>query len=160
MGLNILREDSCNHPGIGNRSVELADGSLPVQPIEPVLIIPPEPAQPQDQSDTIAMAEYFAALEQWRNEGRAAEEKFRNEMDAYRRDVAAFANSRQEIEQAVGIAEGIARTFYTGLSWAYVDKDDTAAYLGKVTFTWFVQFLLCLILFVAILYLQKRKDVI
>ena len=160
MGLNILREESCNHPGIGNRNIALGDGTLPTQPIEPVLVIPPEPVQPENQSDTIAMAEYFAQLEKWRDEGRAAEAQFNNALTEYRRDVGIYANSRQEIEQAVGIAEGITRTFYTGLSWAYVDKDDKGAYFGKIITTWFVQFLLCLVLFVAILYLQKRKDVI
>jgi ABC-type multidrug transport system ATPase subunit/predicted component of type VI protein secretion system len=160
MGVNILNPESCNHPGIGTPGLTFEGDSLPVQPIEPVLVIPPEPVQPENQSDTIAMAEYFAQLEKWRQEGRAAEEQFNNALATYRRDVGIYADSRKEIEQAVGIAEGLVRTFYTGLSWAYVDKDDTAAYLGKVTATWFVQFLICVILFVAILYLQKRKDVI
>jgi len=160
MGVNILREDSCNHPGIGRRDISLGDGSLPVQPIEPVFSIPPEPVQPQDQSDTIAMAEYFAQLETWRAEGKAAEEKFNNELAAYKRDLGVYAESRKELEQAVGIAEGLVRTFYTGLSWAYVDKEDSGAYFAKISTTWFVQFLICVILFVAILYLQKRKDVI
>jgi ABC-type multidrug transport system ATPase subunit len=159
MGLNILREDSCNHPGIGTRDISLEAG-IPVPPIEPVFAIPPEPVQPQDQSDTIAMAEYFAALEQWREEGRAAEEKFNNELEAYKRDVGIYAESRKQLEQAVGIAEGLVRTFNSGLSWAYVDKEDTGTYIAKITTAWFVQFLICVILFVAILYLQKRKDVI
>ena len=160
MGVNILREDSCNHPGIGVRDFPLGDGSLPVAPVEPALAIPLEPVQPQNQSDTIAMAEYFAALELWREEGRAAEEKFNNELAAYRRDLGVYAESRKELEQSVGIAEGLVRTFFTGLNWAYVDKEDTGAYLAKISAAWFVQFLLCVILFAAILYLQKRKDVI
>ena len=160
MGINILTEESCNHPGIGVRDFTLGGGGIPVPPVEPVLVIPPEPPQPQDQSDTIAMAEYFAQLEAWRAEGKAAEEKFNNELAAYKRDIGTYAESRKQLEQSVGIAEGLVRTFYTGLSWAYIDKEDTGAYFGKIATTWFVQFFICMILFVAILYLQKRKDVI
>jgi hypothetical protein len=56
-------------------------------------------------------------------------------------------------------AEGIVDTFYTGVGWSFVDKEDTAAYWGKIIYTWLVQTGIILLLFVVILYLQKRKDV-
>ena len=49
--------------------------------------------------------------------------------------------------------------FYTGIGWSFVDKEDSAAYWAKIIRTWMVQLGIILILFVAILFLQKRKDV-
>ena len=63
-------------------------------------------------------------------------------------------------ELVVAPAEGVVRNFYSNFPFMYVDKNDTVAYYSKVGFTWLVQGFICLVLFVAILYLQKRKDVI
>jgi hypothetical protein len=41
-----------------------------------------------------------------------------------------------------------------------VDKENTTAYRAKVTKAWLIQGFIILILFGAILFLQKRKDVI
>jgi hypothetical protein len=40
-----------------------------------------------------------------------------------------------------------------------VDKENTQAYWSKIIFTWVVQSGIILTLFVAILFLQKRKDI-
>jgi hypothetical protein len=41
-----------------------------------------------------------------------------------------------------------------------VDKEDSVTYWAKITKTWMVQSLIIAVLFVTILFLQKRKDVI
>jgi len=172
MGTNMLSQESCNHPGLGKWVAGAVDGPLPTQP-EPLgdppadPVIPERPVQPADQSDSIAMADYFAKLQTWEAEATTIQENYRNALaeyqaraEAYQSDRVAYETARGNLLVAVAPAEGVVRTFYNGTAWAYVDKEDTVAYFSKVTFTWFVQFLICFLLFVAILYLQKRKDVI
>ncbi|MBC7878676.1 MAG: FHA domain-containing protein [Anaerolineales bacterium] len=172
MGLNMLDQESCNHPGLGKWRVAGVGESLPVEPLplgdppaEPV--IPEQPVQPADQSDNIAMAEYFTKLQEWEDQATVIQENYKRELsdyqaraETYQSDRVAYETARGQMLVAVAPAEGVVRTFYNGTAWAYVDKEDPLAYYSKIGFTWFVQFLICLILLVAILYLQKRKDVI
>ncbi len=70
MGANVLKEEYCYFPGIGEYYDEAIDEPAPVEPPalrerpeEPQL--PPEPEQPADQSDSVAMADYFEALQNY-----------------------------------------------------------------------------------------------
>ncbi len=155
MGVNMLKEESCNHPGLGAFWIPAVDEPLPVEPAP----LPPEPArpvEPENQSDNVAMAEFFAKLQTYEVEVQA----YKLQIEQYQKDRVAYETDRAELQIAVAPAEGVVRNFYQAFPFMYVDKNDPVAYYGKVGFTWFVQGLICLILFVAILYLQKRKDVI
>ena len=155
MGINMLKEESCNHPGLGKFWIPAVDEPLPVEPAP----LPPEPArpvEPENQSDNVAMAEFFAKLQTYEVEVQA----YKLQIEQYQKDRVAYETDRAELQIAVAPAEGVVRNFYQAFPFMYVDKDDPVAYYGKVGFTWFVQGLICLILFAAILYLQKRKDVI
>ncbi|MEW6083604.1 MAG: FHA domain-containing protein [Chloroflexota bacterium] len=155
MGVNMLKEESCNHPGLGAFWIPAVDEPLPVEPAP----LPPEPArpvEPENQSDNVAMAEFFAKLQAYEVEVQA----YKLQIEQYQKDRVEYETKRAELQIAVAPAEGVVRNFYQGFPFMYVNKEDTVAYYGKVGFTWFVQGLICLILFVAILYLQKRKDVI
>jgi hypothetical protein len=81
-------------------------------------------------------------------------------VELYQAEKVAYETSRAQLMVAVAPAEAVVRTFYDGAGFTYVNKQDTAAYLAKVGFTWTVQGFIILLLFGAILYLQKRKDVI
>ena len=86
--------------------------------------------------------------------------EYKLQVEQYQKDRVAYETKRAELQVAVAPAEGVVRNFYSNFPFMYVDKNDTVAYYGKVGFTWIVQGFICLVLFVAILYLQKRKDVI
>jgi len=81
-------------------------------------------------------------------------------VEAYQAERVVYETARAEIQVAVAPAEGVIRNFHNGVGFMYVNKEDSAAYIGKIVYTWSVQGLIVLILFVAILFLQKRKDVI
>jgi ABC transport system ATP-binding/permease protein len=154
-GVNMLKEESCNHPGLGKFRVALVDEPLPAEPAP----LPPEPArpvEPENQSDTVAMADFFAELKNYETEV----EEYKRKVELYQAERVAYETARAELLIAVAPAEGIIRTFYEGIGFMYVDKNDTAAYFAKIVKTWVVQGLIILILFAAILYLQKRKDVV
>jgi hypothetical protein len=172
MGVNMLDENSCNHPGLGSFRSEVLDGPLPPEP-EPLgnpppdPVIPERPVQPQDQSDSIAMADYFAKLQVWEAEATAVQENYKREIadfqaraKLYESEKVAYETARVQLQVAVAPAEGVVRTFLNGAGLFYVNKEDRVAYFTKVGFAWFVQFSICLLLFGAILYLQKRKDVV
>ncbi len=155
MGVNMLKEESCNHPGLGKFWVPAIGEPLPVEPAA----LPPEPArpvEPANQSDNVAMAEFFAKLQAYEAEVNA----YKLQVEQYQKDRVAYETKRAELQVAVAPAEGVVRNFYSNFPFMYVDKNDTVAYYSKVGLTWVVQGFICLVLFVAILYLQKRKDVI
>jgi ABC-type multidrug transport system ATPase subunit len=155
LGVNMLKEESCNHPGLGAFKTAAIDEPLPVEPAP----LPPEPAQPvqpENQSDNIAMAEFFAQLQTYEIEVEA----YKLQVEQYQRDRVAYETKRAELQVAVAPAEGVVRNFYKNFPFMYVNKEDSVAYFAKIGKTWVVQGAICLILFVAILYLQKRKDVV
>lgn len=155
LGINMLKQESCNHPGLGKFRIDLVDQPLPVAPTP----LPPEPVrpvEPVDQSDNIAMAEFFAKLKAYEVEV----EIYKAQVEQYQKEQIAYETANVELQVAIAPAEAVVRTFVDGSGFAYVDKNDPLAYHTKVITTWFVQFLIILILFAAILYLQKRKDVI
>jgi len=171
MGPNMLKEENCNHPGLGKFYISSVDGPPPVEPAPlgdppPEPVIPERPVEPTDQSDTVAMAEFFTALQEWEVQATAVQEDYKRQIvdfqvraKVYEAEKIAYETARVELQVAVAPAEGIVGNFYNGVGWSYVNKKDSAAYLGKITKTWLVQSSIILILFGAILFLQKRKDV-
>jgi len=171
MGPNMLKEESCNHPGLGKFYNSAIDGPAPVEPEPlgdppPEPVIPERPPQPTDQSDTVAMAEFFTALQEWETQATAIQEDYKRQIEdfqvrakVYEAEKVAYETARVQVQVAVAPAEGIVKTFYEGTGWAYVNKEDSGAYFAKLTKAWLVQSSIILILLGAILFLQKRKDV-
>ncbi len=171
LGPNMLKQESCNHPGLGQFYIPAIDGPEPVEPEPlgnppPEPVIPERPVEPVDQSDTVAMADFFTALKVWEEQATAVQEDYKKQIEdfqvraeVYQAEKVAYETARVELQVAVAPAEGIVKTFYDGIGWSYVDKNDRTAYFAKITKAWLVQLFICMILFVAILYLQKRKDV-
>ncbi|HET9587876.1 MAG TPA: FHA domain-containing protein [Anaerolineales bacterium] len=175
MGLNMLKQESCNYPGLGEFYDPQIDQPPPVEPTPlgpppPEPEIPERPVPPADQSDNVAMADFFVQLQAWEQEATAIQDDYKRQIEAYqaqsevyKSEVIAYQTDliNWQIAQASAVtpAEGIINTFYTGFGWTYVDKENGPAYWGKITRTWMVQSGIILTLFVAILFLQKRKDV-
>jgi hypothetical protein len=175
LGVKMLEADSCNFPGLGdfyNPSIAepppIAPPPLPEPPPEPVL--PERPAEPADQSDNIAMAEFFTALKAWEAQASQIQEDYKRQIEAYQAQADVFksetityqtALAEWQIGQASAVtpAEAIVNQFYTNVPWVFVNKGDSGAYWGKLAKTWLIQSGIILILFGAILFLQKRKDI-
>ncbi len=161
LGVNLLKQETCDHPGIGAFSVAEVDGPIPTEPVRPLdPVLPERPVQPADQSDSIAMADYFTRLQAWEVEATAIQTASQEAFAQYERDLSVYIEARKNIETAVAPAEGVARTFYNAMYWSYVNKEDTLAYYTKIGTAWLVQGFICVVLFIAIIFLQKRKDAI
>jgi hypothetical protein len=174
MGVNMLKESSCGYPGLGkfyNPAIDqpppVEPAALPPPPPEPVL--PDRPVEPTDQSDTKAMADFFADLKVWEAQANQIQADYKNQIEAYQAQSEVYKSQAITYQQdlinwqiaqasAVTPAESTVNIFYTGIGWSFVDKRDVIAYWSKITSTWLVQLLIITILFVAILFLQKRKD--
>ncbi|KAA3647728.1 MAG: FHA domain-containing protein [Chloroflexi bacterium] len=170
LGLNSVRQDRCDFPGIGVFYQPIVDepfppppGDPPVKPDDPN--IPDPPPEPVDQSDTVAVAEYLQALQVYQDEVQQLQVDAGSDFAVYEQEITLYQARAVEYNQALGIsqgimagAEGTLRAFHRDLGWSFVDKTDTGAYFLKLVSTWMAQGVYITILFVAILILQKRKD--
>ncbi len=187
LGTNILRQESCDYPGLGkfyNPVIDEPDPGPfveepPPEPVPPAeLVLPPRPQEPEDQEDELAMANWREDFLAWEEESNRLTEafdldrqRFEAEMDLYqaqreayelrRAEVAQIGLQRQvAIEASVLPAEELIRQFYPGFGWTYVDKTDSAAYRSMLIQTWAAQGVIILILFILIVLLLKRKDAV
>lgn len=144
--------------------------------------LPPEPQRPADETDTVAIAEYLDALESYQNEVEEIQAAFEADLAAYEAEAAVFqsetvayetaraeyleaqgrweAANQAAIAKAVVPAEQVISQTERDFGWLYVDKNDDTAYWGTIFTTWLAQSVIIGLLFVLILILQKRKDVI
>ncbi len=175
LGTNILRQDSCNFPGIGIFYNEIIDQPPPEElpppadrPPDPV--IPDPPPEPINQADVVAMSEYVAAVKEYQTQVEQIQTDAEAEFAAYEADLEiyqaqAIANQEALVnwqiarEVAVLPAEAMLDRFNKEYGWAFVNKEDPSQFSQKILKTWMAQGIIISILFVGILILQKRKDV-
>ncbi|MGB7875091.1 MAG: FHA domain-containing protein [Anaerolineales bacterium] len=175
MGVKMLEQESCDYPGLGvfyNPAIveppPVEPDPLPEPPPEPVL--PERPPEPADQSDSVAMADFFTALKAWEGQANQIQEDYKRQIEAYQAQSEVYKSevityqtelATWQIAQASAVtpAESVIEQFYINFDWIFVNKGDSAAYWAKIIKTWVIQSGIILILFVAILFLQKRKDI-
>jgi hypothetical protein len=155
----------------------------PEQPPQPAL--PPKPVEPENQADQIAMADYFAALREWEAESEQIQNDYEAQLDVYQQQVADYQaeiadyqsrlgdyqNALIKYQQDLGAwqiarasavkpAESLISQINRDFGWTFVDKTDPALFYPKIIGTWIAQVIYSTVLFLVILVLQKRKDVV
>ncbi|HEY44731.1 MAG TPA: ABC transporter permease, partial [Anaerolineae bacterium] len=176
MGLNLLREEVCSFPGVGEFYDPAIEEPAPEEPSAlrdkpPDPEIPPAPEKPEDESDSVAMAEYFEAMEVYQDDVTAIQDGYKAEMEAYeaeaelyRAEMEAYLEENLEWEitreAAVNPAEGLIGSINEDYGWTFVDKNDTQAFWSKILTTWSAQVVIIVILLMAVLFMMKRKDAI
>jgi ABC-type multidrug transport system ATPase subunit len=174
LGLNTLREDSCSFPGVGKFFTEEVTQAPPAEPPPPPdrpadPVIPDPPPEPEDQSDTIAVADYLDSLQDYQTLVKQIQADAEGEFAAYEAEIEVYQAqviSYQEelvnwqiIREAAALpAEGLIGTFVDDFRWTFVDKDDPQKFWPFIYRTWIAQIVIISVLFFAILILQKRKD--
>ncbi len=175
LGLNALREDSCNFPGVGKFYTEAINRPPPDEPPPPPdrppdPVIPDPPPEPEDQTDTVAVADYLADLKEYQNlvkkiqaDSEADFAAYEAEIEVYQVQVISYqeelVNWQITREAAALPAEGLIGTFNEDFRWTFVDKDNPDKFWPFIYKTWIAQGVIISILFFAILILQKRKDI-
>jgi ABC-type multidrug transport system ATPase subunit/pSer/pThr/pTyr-binding forkhead associated (FHA) protein len=176
MGINVVKEESCNFPGVGMFYDEDVDKPKPLEPSPlrdppPEPAIPPAPPEPEDQSDSVAMAQYFEDLQDYQDEVQAIQDQYKadmetyqNEADIYKAEMTAYQEELIEWQitrtSAVEPAVGMIETYKVDYAWTFVDKNDPQAFWTKILTTWVAQGIINSILVLAVLIMVKRKDVI
>jgi ABC transport system ATP-binding/permease protein len=176
MGATMLEPGVCSFPSIGRFRTAAMDAPEPVappelrpEPAEPTL--PPEPERPANESDQIAMAEYADAMEVWRGEVEDITDQYRADVDAYRLEAQIYQTQMVDYQtklgewrfarsQPIGLAEANIGAFRKDFGWTFINKRDPVNYIMRLSFAWGAEFMLALVMLIAILLLQKRKDVI
>jgi hypothetical protein len=175
MGINMLNEESCSFPGLGNFYTPAIDQPPPVEPpplsdrpAEPEL--PPQPEDPGEDADVIAKAEYAAAVQTWIEEVQVIQADAKAELNAYEAEVEVYQAKivdyqteliNWQIARAAAVepAEGLISQVKKDFGWTFVDKNDAPSFSRMIAITWAAQLGISAFLFVLILLLQKRKDV-
>lgn len=174
MGSNVLNPETCDVPGVGQYYNPAISAAPPVEPPplrpEPTRpVLPERPVKPEDESDQVAMAEFFDALETWEAEVNAVQAQYEADLELYKADAevyqAAVIDYQTELAEfqvgqasAIQPAEGMIRKVNDDFGWTFVNKENKSAFLGKVAKTWLAQLAISLVLFGGILFFQSRKD--
>ncbi|MGW8226413.1 MAG: ATP-binding cassette domain-containing protein, partial [Anaerolineales bacterium] len=175
LGLNALKQDSCSFPGVGKFYTEAIDAPPPEEPPPPPErpedpLIPDPPPEPEDQSDTVAVADYLEELRAYQDEVKqiqtGAEAEFatyESEIEIYQAQVIAYqedlVNWQIVREAAVLPTEGLIGTFVDDFRWTFVDKNNPEKFWPFIYKTWIAQGVIIGVLFILILVFQKRKDI-
>jgi hypothetical protein len=173
MGLNALRETSCNFPGLGEFYDPAIDQAEPVEPAsigdppaEPQL--PPAPQSPTDLTDQAAMAQYLQKLQEYQRLTKQIQDNYRAEVNAYQEKADQYAEAMKAYQEekakweisrnaAVGKAEGMIDTFHKNFGWAFVNRDDADEYWSRIWFAWAIQGVIIGLLFVLMFFFIYRK---
>jgi hypothetical protein len=114
------------------------------------------------------MANFFQEVQDYQAEVEQIQEDYENQIDTFqakadifKAEAEAYQEERAtwEIDRnaAVGKAEGLISTFHEDFGWAFVDKDNAAAYRVKLLNAWAMQLVFQLVCFVLILFVMNRK---
>ncbi len=176
MGENALRQSSCDFPGLGkyyNAAIDQADPVKPAdpgsQPQEPQL--PAAPSQPADPNNLQLLQKYLSDLTTYNNQVSAIQDKYKQDVNAWQKQQQDYATQLEAYQKsltdleikraiAVGSAESTISRMKDQFSWAFVDKKDRAGYFKTLYTNWGAQGVIILVLFVAVVFLQKRRDVV
>lgn len=156
------------------------------QPTEPVMpdkpTLPAEPALPNqaDMGNALILQKYIKDLGDYNttasklqtdysDEVTKRQDKYKKEINAWQDEQNAYkdAITKYQTDQtdlevkratAVGSAESTIRRFKEQYGWTFVDKEDRGKYLGVLITTWIAQIIICIILFVGTIIMQKRLE--
>ncbi len=174
-GTAMLDSANCDFPGLGVFYNATVDEAPPVEPAPlrdppPEPTIPERPQEPADQSDTVAMAEFFDGLLIWEEQVKGIQEGFKTEFGdweveaaIYQAEVITYQENLIQWQigrtSAVEPAEVLVEKMIRDYGWTFVDKNEILAFGLHVGSTWFAQGVIIFVLFIGILVFQKRKDV-
>jgi len=174
LGINVLRQESCEFPGLGLFYTSAIDQPEPVKPADvgdpPVKPdLPQPPQEPADQTDPVAMNAYLQALKAYQERTTALQAQYALDIEAYQarvnqyqQDLIAYQETLAEWQinrnESIGQAEAMLGRFERLFGWAAVDKGSDEAFTKMILKTWAAQVVIIVILFGLILFLMKMKD--
>ena len=176
MGKNALHQNSCNFPGLGKYYSAAIDQKDPLKPVEPGPqpadpTLPAEPAKPADQNNLLLLQKYLGDLGNYNTQVAQIQTQYKNQLTAwqksqgdYKTQVETYQKDLSELEVkraiAVGSAESTISRYKDDYGWTFINKNDRPVYIKMLATTWIAQIFISLVLFVGVVFLQKRYDVV
>jgi len=173
LGLSALDPNSCQFPGLRayyDAALDEPEPAAPADvgepPAEPVLAVAPQP--PSDQTDTVAVAQFWQDLDAYQQEASRVQASYKAEMEAYQGRANAYRTEAESYQEAlaewtvkrstaVSRAEGLLGRYHEDFGWAFGDKDDDQTFWSRIVLAWGVQVLIIAVLFLVILFAVSRK---
>jgi pSer/pThr/pTyr-binding forkhead associated (FHA) protein/ABC-type multidrug transport system ATPase subunit len=175
MGVNAVRQGSCNFPGLGQYYDPAIDAAAPVKPTDPGAqpqspVFPDAPAKPANQNDPQAMQAYLKALDDYNAQATKLRNKFNDDLKAYGAKTDTYKTAIEDYQKkladyesaratAIGSAESVIRRFYDDYGWTFVNQKDQSVYLGTLLRTWAAQLTIISVFFAATVIAQKSRDI-
>jgi ABC-type multidrug transport system ATPase subunit/pSer/pThr/pTyr-binding forkhead associated (FHA) protein len=176
MGENALYEKNCNFPGLGKYYTDALDTPDPSKPVDPgpqpqEPDLPPAPASPtgEEANNVLALQKYLNDSGDYNNKATELQDEYKKEIDVwqdkqeiYKDDLKTYQVDITDLKvkraTAVGSAESTVERFKDQYGWTFVDKTDREAYLQMLIKTWIAQMIICLVLFIGTIIMQKRAE--
>ncbi len=176
MGENALYIDNCDFPGLGKYYTDALDTQDPSKPVDPgpqpqEPVLPPSPASPKDEdaSNVLVLQKYLSDSGDYNNKATELQNEYKIEIDVWqdKQEIYKEALKTYQVDitdlkvkraTAVGSAESTVRRFKEQYGWTFVDKTDRDAYLSMLITTWIAQIIICIVLFIGTIFMQKRAE--
>lgn len=176
MGENALYENNCNFPGLGKYYTSALDTPDPAKPVDPgpqpeEPLLPPPPAKPTSDllSNIFVLQQYLNDSADYNNMATQIQDEYKKEIDVWQAKQEDYKDALKTYQvditdlkvkraTAVGSAESTIRRFKEQYGWTFVDKTDRQAYLQMLFTTWAAQLIICLVLFIGTVIMQKRAE--
>ncbi len=176
MGENALYINNCDFPGLGKYYTVALDTKDPAKPVDPgpqpeEPDLPRSPVKPSDEgmNSVLVLQKYLSDSAAYNNEATQMQDEYKKEIDVWQAKQEDYKDALKTYQvditdlkvkraTAVGSAESTIRRFKEQYGWTFVDKTDREAYLQMLFTTWIAQIIICLVLFVGTIIMQKRSE--
>ena len=180
MGINMFNASRfgkvCYFPGLQQFYKPELDSPKPVKPVEPEKpgdpptqpALPPQPTQPPP-GDVLAQQQYVQDVNAWQEQVNQVNDDFRRQFEDYQQRVDAFQAASDKYQQEVETYQHDITEWQGTRSAAFGSGENLlgrlwdqfgSTYDVDIVSRWMFQIGLTCLLFLGILILQKRKDVI
>ena len=179
-GLGKYDTEALRQPDLVKPSEPGPQPTEPVLPDEPTM--PEEPATPDQagMTNVLVLQKYIKDLgdyntevtklqTDYNDEVTEIQDKYKDDIDAwqeeqekYKDDISQYQTDQTDLEvkraTAVGSAESNISRFKDQYGWTFVDKENRGKYIGVLITTWIAQLILCTLMFIGTIIMQKRTE--
>lgn len=174
LGINALKQESCDFPGLGELYDPAIDEPEPIRPQAPgdppeKPVLPAPPQEPTNPNDLQAVNTYLQELKAHQQRITQIQTEYQEKVEAYQAKVAQYQEDLIDYQtsladwqirrnEAIAQAEGMLIRFDELFGWATVNKSDGNAFGTMLFVTWAAQGMIIVVLFGLILLLMRLKD--
>ncbi|RPJ50391.1 MAG: FHA domain-containing protein, partial [Chloroflexi bacterium] len=174
MGPALFQPGSCDFPGLHrfyHPAMERPPPAAPPPPGDPPAepTLPAQPQEPADRADQVAMAEYLGKMKAWQAEVEQIQASYKRNLQVYQNQADIYKSQATTYQQelvnwqftrlsATKPAEVMIEELHKNYEWAFINKEDQDVFWRMMNKSWLALAVIITVLFLLILFIQKRKD--